>query len=153
MYNNLDDTFSADSVEDVKLKGNYRIETFFNNHSDLGALVEVPSYHCKAIFFKGNVLYKADEPNIIDYIDIMKKFTYTEPDKKIERNRQQRVGGTICPTSEDIYEIDDKIFSLYGRSVNRDKKDKCYGFLYDHNYAFKIVDKNTQILYAFGLYR
>lgn len=178
MMSHIDSTFAADNVEDFKLFGCYDIKTFFNNEENLSSLEQLPEYHCKAVFYKGNVLYKADEPKILDYINLMIKLTYTKTERSIEKNIEQLKSGTICPTREDNYETDDKIFTLYGRYiygfVDFDKvtfsnkitgenfflhrvegvsEEAVHPFLYENNFAFKIVDKKTKVLYAFGLYR
>lgn len=168
-YNDLNSNFSLDNnVETFFLKGNYNIYKYVNE--DKSEKDNVRHYHCKLVFSVGIVLFNNKVPNIEKLIKLLIYYTYNSPPVR-GFERKQMVGGTVCPTKEVIYEIGGKQFILYGRyifgynqryvqfkSINNPRNKfklaeiKQSERVNDYNYAFVIINKDTNILDAFGLY-
>ncbi|CAG9792929.1 unnamed protein product [Diatraea saccharalis] len=120
-----DDQPDDEVIDTFCLDGEYEIKCGYPNRAALEEGVNLYSFESavdlKAVYMYGNILYKSDEPNIWDYLDLMIMATYktklpvpvncnVEHSKKIE-------WGTICPTIHTLFSYDGKLFTLYGRYI------------------------------------
>ncbi|CCU55905.1 unknown similar to AcMNPV orf7 [Choristoneura rosaceana entomopoxvirus 'L'] len=155
----------------------------YDENTDIYKIDENPLLHAKSKYLIGNVLYRINTENIDELIEIIIRYTYDKcTDLNFDYsvyNKITMVGGTICPTKETCFKYKNKIFILYGRYIfgydkdhvifkNITSKNKniilsCYDeekhgynfkeYTSDHNFAFSIIDSETGIMDAFGLYR
>ncbi|KAG7312797.1 hypothetical protein JYU34_001180 [Plutella xylostella] len=122
------DNFTVDDgAEKALLNGTYSIQRHRNRHPNLKKVVDDyyngihPPYHCKQVYVEGNILYKLNEPNIQDMIDLAVRSTHEVKlpecvDKSVHKKWQKR-GGTICPSQETIFRYQGKLYNLYGRYI------------------------------------
>ena len=113
--------------EDFKFDGNYDIEEDYPDKNNIDPLVDYYAdtslhiYPNKELYTSGTILYKTDEPEIKNMIDMLIRSTYRKNTKEgVDHSVYKEViinGGTICPSIIDIFTYKGKTFTLYGRYI------------------------------------
>lgn len=168
-------TFTIDEIEEVILEGNYDTKIIKNEALPFDELCYIQNISGQIAYYVGNVIYRTDTENIDDLIKLFIRISY-EPCNDVDldtsvKDCKQMQWGTICPTRQVLFAHKSKIFIAYGRYIFGCKNHaifKCnereeeitldtpsykeFGGD-EYVYSFMIIDENTKVMEAFGLYR
>lgn len=169
-------TFVLDKTEEVLLDGNYDTRIIKNKINNYDELYEKAHINCQAVYYVGNVISRTDTENIDDLIKLFIRYTHDpckdiDLDTSVKEDKQMR-WGTICPTKKVLFVHKSKRFIAYGRYIfgydednvtfeckEREEKFRLENPSFEelggneYVYSFMIVDEETKVLDAFGLYR
>lgn len=175
-----DQNFYIDTVEVVLLNGNYEVVTM-ENKAPWYDLMRNDDLNGKAVFRRGVVLKNFHVPDINELVQLLIRYTHdkcddVELDFSVKYEEELR-GAPKRQTREDCFQYKGRLFSLYGpyiygydkyvsiQNVRKDRYEERFllpalsvkeraenELLEELSYAMRIVNIDTDVLEAFGLY-